>query len=319
MRLGYACISIPLRERGIYTGRTLTIRSMKQKGAEEAKRLTLLNITDLAEILRYNESIGIRFFRITSNLFPHMENPAAPPYDMEFAADALAAVGGLARALGHRITMHPGQFAQLGSPRPEVVEQTRRDLAAHARIFELMGQKPEVGSVMIIHGGGVYGDKEATLQRWKTEFKRLPAHVSRFIALENDEWQYSVYDLLPLCEELGIPLCVDFFHHSVQRPVDELFVGDTLARVLQTWKRRGIKPKVHLSSQAPDARRGSHSDCVDGIPSAILHWCAANDVDIMLEVKQKDLCALEMYKKYYTRTEADGRVQWQLKTRHNYT
>ena len=30
---------------------------------------------------------------------------------------------------------------------------------------------------MVVHGGGVYGDKEATLQRWCEQFKLLSENV----------------------------------------------------------------------------------------------------------------------------------------------
>ena len=61
MRIGYACINLELREREIYTTRTLILASIEKKGLEEAKRLALLNIKDLAEVIKHNESLGIRF------------------------------------------------------------------------------------------------------------------------------------------------------------------------------------------------------------------------------------------------------------------
>ena len=326
MRVGYACINLELRERDIYSTRTLILASIEKKGLDEAKRLALLNIRDLSTIIKHNESQGIRFFRLTSNLFPHMENPQLLKrgidgvYGIDFAREELAAVGELARKHGHRITMHPGQYAQLGSPNPDVVAQTFRDLTLHAEIFLAMGLKPELGSVMIIHGGGTFGDKFAALERWKKNFRQLPTHVSCFIALENDEFQYSVLDLLPLCEELGVPLCIDFFHHSVKHAAEfNIFEPAVLQRVLRTWKLRGIRPKCHWSNQRPNARPGTHDDCVDKIPPALLRWCAQECVDIMLEVKLKDQCVKRILNEQFVRIEhkhidSDGkntiRVEW---------
>ncbi len=326
MRIGYACINLELREREIYTTRTLILASIEKKGLEEAKRLALLNIKDLAEVIKHNESLGIRFFRLTSNLFPHMENPQLlkrgidGEYGIAFAKEELAAAGALAKKYGHRITMHPGQYAQLGSTNPDVIAQTARDLTLHAEIFLAMGLRPELGSVMIIHGGGTFGDKAAAIERWKANFRKLPQHVSQFIALENDEFQYSVLDLLPLCEELSIPLCIDFFHHSVKHAAEfNIFEPSILRRVLSTWKLRGIKPKCHWSNQRPNARPGTHDDCVDEIPATLLKWCAAENVDCMLEVKLKDQCVKSILQKQFVRIEhivkdEDGkntiRVEW---------
>lgn len=340
MRVGYACINLELRERDIYSTRTLILDSIERKGIEEAKRLALLNIADLAKIFEHNESIGIRFFRLTSNLFPHMENPriskflvsddgksgnvsgnkqsadhSPVTYNIDFARRELAAAGKIAREYGHRITAHPGQYAQMGTPRDEVFEQTVRDLTLHARIFAAMGLTPNHGSVMIIHGGGVFGDKLETLARWAKNFLRIDPEVSQYIAVENDEFQYSVLDLLPICEELAVPLCVDFFHHSVKHAAQfDLWSGGILDRVLATWKLRGIKPKCHWSKQRPDARPGTHDDCVDEIPPRLLKWCVDNCVDIMLEVKHKDKCALAILEKQFIRTvttlNGKPRVEW---------
>lgn len=314
VRLGYACISIPLREKNVYTGRTLTLKTLAAKGVEEAKRLALLNIDDLMKIIIYNEERGLRFYRMTSNICPHWGNPlASEQYNIDFAREALAKAGKLVREFGHRITMHPGQFAQLGSPRENVVEQTFKDLTLHADILTAMGLKPEMGSVLIIHGGGTFGDKAATLARWEENFKRLPPRVQKFISLENDEWQYSVLDLLPLCEKLQIPLCIDFFHHQVMNPDFDIFDPKIIQRVMNTWKLRGIKPKCHWSNQAPDARKGTHGDCVKDIPVKILDVCREYSVDIMLETGLKDLCTLRILKKHFTRIVNNGRVEWYLK------
>lgn len=307
MRLGYACISIPMKEKGVFTSRTARLETLRKEGVELAHQLARNNLQDLVKIIEYNEKIGIRFFRLSSEIFPHMENPRLAQfpgfenYDIEFARGLLEEAGKLARSYGHRITMHPAQFAQLGSPRDDVIKQTIRDLTMHAKILLMMGLSPNLGSVMVIHGGGSYGDKAATLRRFADNFRRLPRETSQFIVLENDEFQYSVMDLLPVCEELGIPLCVDYFHHAVMKPGFDIYDEKLVARVLRTWKIRGIKPKCHWSSQAPRSRPGTHSDCMRAIPAELLAICAKNDCDIMIEAKNKDLCALKMYKKYFTR------------------
>jgi UV DNA damage endonuclease len=215
--------------------------------------------------------------------------------------------------------MHPGQYAQLGSPNESVVTQTIKDLNLHADILLAMGMTPALGSVIIIHGGGTFGDKPAAITRWKENFRKLPESTAQFIALENDEFQYSVLDLLPLCQELHIPLCVDFFHHEVSLRVGKMesfniYGRDLLAKVLSTWKLRGIKPKCHYSEQRPDSRPSSHSDCISELPRSLILFAYENFVDIMLEVKHKDTCALEIYEKYFTRVVNQGRVEWYLRT-----
>lgn len=315
VRLGYACISVTMREDGIYTGRTLTLASMAAN-PDRARELASANIADLVKIIEYNERLGIRFFRLTSNLFPHAENPKAPGSGdgIDFARPALAECGRLARSYGHRITMHPGQFAQLGSPRPEVVAQTGRDLAHHADIFLAMGLSPALGSVMIIHGGGSFGDKSATLGRWATAFRALPEQVRQFISLENDDYQYTVLDLLPLCEREKIPLCIDFFHHiCLGADTFDIFDAGLLRRVIATWTSRGIKPKCHWSDQAAGKRKGAHDDYIALIPDEILDFAHEYGVDIMCECKKKDLCVQRLLERHFTRNVSGNGVSWSLR------
>lgn len=332
IRIGYACINLELRKQDIYSTRTITLGQIAKRGLDVVKQIALQNIHDLGEIIKQNEKNGIRFFRITSNLFPHLENPhlenqlggqhQSEKYNIDFARDELARVGALAREYGHRLTMHPGQYVQLGSPKPEVVKQSIRDITIHAKILQAMGMKPELGSVIIIHGGGRFGDKPATLNRIRETFKLIPSDISQFIAFENDEWSYSVMDLLPLCEELNIPLVPDFFHHKIGF-ADQFNIYDPqiIKRIILTWTKRGIKPKCHYSEQRMKItdgivisdRKGAHSDCVDELPRELIRVAKENDMDIMLEVKHKDTCALEIYKKYFQRVVSpEGRVEWYL-------
>jgi UV DNA damage endonuclease len=314
VRLGYACISLKLREKGIFSSRTLILSTLADKGVDEAKRLALLNIEDLIKIIEYNEKRGIRFFRITSNLLPHFTNPKSDSYTLDFARPLLAKAGKIARDYSHRITMHPAQFAQLGSPKQEVVDQTIIDLNMHADVMLAMGMSTKTNTVLIIHGGGVYGDKESALKRWESNFKKLPAFTQSLISLENDEWSYSVMDLLPLCERNSIPLCIDFFHHGIgHADVFDIFDKKLIERVMNTWKLRGIKPKIHWSNQKPNARKGTHGDCVSDIPKDILTICKKYSCDIMLEVKDKDECLMKMYKKHFYKIKQNSRVEWYMK------
>lgn len=53
----------------------------------------------------------------------------------------------------------------------------------------------------------MYGDKAAALARIKASFTELlPQNVKDRVVLENDEMCYNAEDLLPLCEELDVPL-----------------------------------------------------------------------------------------------------------------
>jgi UV DNA damage endonuclease len=129
-------------------------------------------------------------------------------YSLEYCAPLLARVGSLANKYGHRLTTHPGQYTQLGSPRPEVVEAAVRELTYHCEMLDRMCVG--IDGVMIVHvnltvsayrflgltllkGGGTYRDKATTLDRIKkTITQALPENVKNRLVLENDEVRIGV-------------------------------------------------------------------------------------------------------------------------------
>lgn len=121
----------------------------------------------------------------SSGMFPFASHETYG-YSLAYCATLLAEVGALAEKYGHRLTAHPGQYTQLGSPREAVVRSSIRDLEYHCEMLDLMGVGPD--GVIVIHGGGVYGDKEATLARIKETIRvALPKNVRDRLVLENDE------------------------------------------------------------------------------------------------------------------------------------
>jgi hypothetical protein len=107
--------------------------------------------------------------RMSSDMFPFASH-MVHGYDLGYCAEELKAVGDLAKKYGHRLTMHPGQFTQLASPKDNVVEQSIKELECewrvgrkfkirpsdilsldHAELMDRMGLDQD--GVMIIHMG----------------------------------------------------------------------------------------------------------------------------------------------------------------------
>lgn len=317
IRIGYACINNDLRQDDIFTSRSLILRTAAEKGLDYIKQLIIANVNDLLKILIYNEAHGIRFFRITSCLFPHLGNPkfADGNYDISFVKDKLKIIGAYAKRHGHRLTMHPGQFVQLGSLNNEIVKQSFIDLANHVKLLKMMDYMPTDGSVLIIHGGGTFGDKMETLKRWKTNFLLLPKEIRSYISLENDENSYGIDDLLPLCESLNIPFCLDLFHNQVSKNHITI-TKKLLSRIFNTWKNRSIIPKIHYSQQQPNLRRGAHSQKLERLPLYLfaIPQMLNTNLDIMLEVKDKEQSVFRMYYKYFDiHMDKTGRITYRPK------
>lgn len=319
LHLGYVAINTILREQDIYTGRALILRKVKEKGLEEIKRLARLNVRDLKTILEWNEANGIRCYRITSNLFPHLDNPKIDDlitqYNIKFLAKELKEIGDFAKKYGHRLTMHPGQYVQLATQNEITLQNSVRTLREHVRIFKAMGLTPKDGSGLVIHGGGVFGDKIKSIQRWKNNFLKMSQSIRDYIILENDEWSYGIMDLLPICEELDIPFCLDVFHNSISK--DHVNITDELLeRIFKTWKY--YAPKIHYSTQELGLKKGSHSKSVTELPELLLEISQKfkRDIYIMLEVKNKEQSVLCILNKYFVKQIINNKVEWILDTKY---
>lgn len=265
--------------------------------------LGLANARDIPKMLRWNDRYGIKFMRLSSEMFPFASHAEYGYKLAPFAAEALGEAGKVAAELGHRLTTHPGQFTQLGSPRKQVIDNALRDLDFHAEMLDLLKLPPQQDrdAVMILHLGGVFGDKPATLDRFRENYAKLPDNVKKRLVLENDDVCYSVHDLLPLCEELNIPFVLDFHHHNIIFDPEQIREGtkdimDLFPRILATWKRKGITPKMHYSEPTPPAitgrQRRKHSARVATLPPC------PPDMDLMIEAKDKEQAVFELMRTF---------------------
>lgn len=296
--LGYACLNTVLRwqDPPIFSSRTARIKTMDEQGTDYIKELGRLNARDMIPMILWNEENNIKFMRLSSEIFPFASHEKYG-YSLKYAEKELRAAGDLAKKLGHRLTMHPGQFTQLGSPRTEVIENSIRDLTSHCEMLDLMGMGKD--SVMIIHGGGTFGDREATLNRMRETYTtRLSQNVKDRLVLENDEMAWSAEELLPLCKELDIPLVFDF-HHDLLRPSSQP-PSELLPEIQAIWHKKGIRPKYHLSEPRPGAsnlrERRAHSDRCGFLPPDL-----PADAHLVIEAKDKEQAVLELYRIYNLR------------------
>ncbi|KAL1987839.1 hypothetical protein VTN96DRAFT_2242 [Rasamsonia emersonii] len=332
-RLGYACVCTYLRYATppVFSSRTCRISSILEhrhplkhpsrpphptknrpdrdqpadvaRGLAYVQSLGLANARDIVKMLRWNERYGIKFMRLSSEMFPFASHETYGYKLAPFASEVLAEAGRVAAQLGHRLTMHPGQFTQLGSPRKEVIDRSIRDLEYHSELLQLLKLPPQQDrdAVMVLHMGGVFGDKAATLDRFRENYKRLSQDIKNRLVLENDDVSWSVHDLLPICEELNIPLVLDFHHHNIVFDAEKVREGtldimQLFDRIKATWTRKGITQKMHYSEPTPSAvtprQRRKHSPRVSTLPP-----CDPT-MDLMIEAKDKEQAVFELMRKF---------------------
>jgi UV DNA damage endonuclease len=239
--------------------------------------------------------------RISSDLAPHYSNPKAPKYTLDFIKKDLREIGRLARLYKQRLTFHPGQFNVLSTEKEQVFINTKNELKMHADILDAMGM--DQNSVIIIHGGGIYGDKESAIIRFITNFNRLDENTKRRLVIENCESCYNIEDVLYISNIINVPVIFDTHHYSCYNLNKKNNIKEAnyyIPHILETWKKRNIKPKFHISEQRPNSRVGSHSDYVECIPEYLLEIPEKYgiNIDIMIEAKMKEKSVFHLYENY---------------------
>ena len=286
---GYACINLTLQVNdNITTTRGMVKKTFTEKGVQYASQLALQNVQDLMKVVDWNLAHGFRLFRITSDLFPWASEYRLTELPDFFEIRAvLEAIG--ARPI--RLTCHPGPFNHLAG-QGKTLENTVKDLEYQSEVFDLMGLVPSHWNKINIHAGGTYGDKTATLARFAHNFQtRLSENLRNRLTVENDDRPslYTVEDLVYLYEQIGTPIVLDYFHHSLNP--GEQTEEAAFMTAYATWD---VRPVFHFSNsrrdyEDPKARKEAHADWL---------YTPANtygkDVDIVFESKMKELSILRI-------------------------
>lgn len=283
MKIGYPCINESLPCSSATTFRLASY-------SEERLIQTVKNNLDcLRQILEYNVQHGLLFFRMSSDLVPFASHAVNTFKWQEYFAETFTAIGTFIKENGLRISMHPDQFVVLNSPTANIVQNSFAELEYQCAIMDLMGL--DKTAKLQIHVGGVYGDKPTAIRRFADAFQVLPENVKARLVIENDDRSYSLQDCLEVHERTGIPVLFDNFHHEC------LNNGEPMTEALQlaaaTWQPEDGILMMDYSSQSPGDRKGKHAAQIElDLFREFLNHLQGLDVDIMLEIKDKEASAL---------------------------
>lgn len=285
MNIGYACLTV-----GVPGTRQRTC-TMKNATPDVLLNLIETNLKALDKTLDYNIQNGIKLFRISSDIIPFGSHPVNTVKWWEIFSGKLNEIGHKAITNGVRLSMHPGQYTVLNSPDEAVVERAVEDLRYHARFLDAMGLGKE--NKIVLHIGGIYGDKTAALKRFIQHYRCLDENIRQRLVIENDDGQYAISDVLSIGESEGIPVVFDNLHHQVN-PDNTRSDIEWITACASTWKQWDGSQKLHYSQQDDGKRPGSHSDTLDADRFFQFYkQLPTLDADMMVEVKDKNLSALK--------------------------
>lgn len=287
MSIGYACLT-----RGVNDLRYKTCR--KQNATKEnLAQLIEHNLAVLEDMIDYNQQQGIKLFRMSSDIIPFGSDFEVNDLNWsELFKTCFERIGSKIRRNQIRVSMHPGQYTVLNSPNPDVVSRAMDDLKYHTQFIDNLGVGPE--HKIILHIGGVYGDKESAFDRFIEVYARLEDAVKDRLIIENDDRLFTIEDVLKISDQTGAPVVYDNLHHYINGGKLDRSGAYWIEKAKATWKDQDGKAKVHYSQQQYGAREGAHSYTVR-IKEFLRYYQSVEplNVDIMLEVKDKNLSAVK--------------------------
>lgn len=286
MNIGYACVAIAV------PGTAMKSCTLKNADTDRLLSLIASNLDALERLIDYNARSGIKLFRISSDLIPFGSSVASALPWQHIYAEKLSDIGRRIVCAGMRVSMHPGQYTVLNSPDDSVVQRAVDDLRYHASVLDSLGLGHE--HKIILHLGGVYGDKKQAQRRFLSRYSSLEPAIQSRLVLENDDKLFHIADVLDTAAAGGIPVVYDTLHNAVNPADARRSDLDWIKLCAATWTERDGAPKIHYSQQHPQKKPGAHSESIR--IDAFLAFCGQLsdiDVDIMLEVKNKNLSALK--------------------------
>lgn len=263
----------------------------RKQRLEYIAKAVQINASSLITAIDTCSGLGIGSFRINSNILPLYTHPELH-YQIEDLPNASEVLSQLKEAKKRaqeksiRLTFHPDQFVVINSPNREIVKKSIEELEYHTMFAQLVGV-----DVVNIHAGGVYGDKKSALERFVENFSLLSKSAQKLLTIENDDKSYTPTDLLPVCNQLQIPLVYDVHHHRCNR--DDLSIAEATTQALKTWNR---EPLFHISSpingwEGKTPSRHHDYISVEDFPK---EWLSIDPLTVEVEAKAKEKAVVKL-------------------------
>ena len=98
-------------------------------------------------------------------------------------------------------------------------------------------------------------------------------------------------------EAIGVLVVFDVFHHMWNSALNQYSLRSIIQLAAKTWRKRDGRPKIHYSNQWPGKPPGTHSKSISVGKFLRFHDLIHDlDLDIMLEVKDKQASVLKLLK-----------------------
>lgn len=220
-------------------------------------------------------------YRISSDLIPFCTHPYVEALykekvlNNEEMYEHFKHIRLMQKSYGLRLSIHPSQFNVLSSPKVDVVERSIREINAQTEWVKLL-----YGENVVLHVGGVYGDKKLAIKRFKDNLHYVD---QKLISIENDDKSYHAEDVANICQPRAIKWVYDYHH-------DRCYPSEN-QKVLELVK--DYPPdKYHLSTGSPHIDSRPHADYISKEDyNNFVKFLSEADIekaDVIFEAKKKN-------------------------------
>ncbi|MCS7200807.1 MAG: UV DNA damage repair endonuclease UvsE [Patescibacteria group bacterium] len=282
--IGFICSTYDSR---LSTNHTFRLKNLNKKSVIQTVKK---NIEDFIKLLSLSQNLGCGIFRLGSQFVPFASHPNFKSSWWVEVKSLILEYKSEIKKFSIRITMHPGQYVILSTENKKLLNRSLSELKYHFWVLDTM--EMDENSIVVIHGGGVYGNKSRAVENLVKNIKRN-SWLKERLALENDEKSYSAKEIIEICHLVDLPFVFDYYHHQLLS--SDIKIED----IIKTW--RGRIPEFHLSSSPKNNKnKFAHGDYInknDFIKFVL--WLEQTTIkvkklDILLEAKKKELAVKKL-------------------------
>lgn len=275
----------------------MTFKSFSSKSREESlEKLSGIianNFSVSEKIIRHCAAVGIKGYRISSDLTPVINHPDVNISledlpNFELINFEILKLKTAIEETGIRVSAHPSEYISLTSEDEKVLINSIKDLEQHAEIFERLGLEKGHYNPLNIHIRKE-GDPENLCNIFMKNFERLSNGVKSRLVLENNDTG-STWDVAALKKYFyrnhNIPVTFDNLHHKMLN--NNVSEEDAFHDAYETWG--DIMPIFHYSEGKDNGR--AHKDMAEHLPNNF-----GKEVLFDVELKNKDIAILDILRR----------------------
>lgn len=195
-------------------------------------------------------------------------------------------------------SMHPDQFCSITSDKPDVVENSIRELEFHANFLDMIGLPRDYSCPINIHLNSIPKSKTVhqVVDQVGDVLSKLSDSVKFRLVFENNDKPNSFWNTENLYQfiykQYYVPITLDELHWKCF-PDKNWCYEEAFWKSVETWK--GWVPHFHYSESKSDKQIRSHADHATKEP--LTFGCSNIIFDVELKMKDKAIENLENLQK----------------------